>query len=156
MKFVLRILTLPGVNPVEHTHTHTYMHMHRVTNSYWSGGQPITAPGEHGGTVPCHGHTFQNLENLITTFDPPWLKSKHTKFEAMNCKYVGGVRSYARCGNRRKFPLTSRWHYRLVWLCVYVRSQIRVPGKPMKFGEDQAMFAKVMSDFVFCGEQCFY
>ena len=27
--------------------------MHRVTHSYWSGGQQITAPGEHGGTVPC-------------------------------------------------------------------------------------------------------
>jgi len=32
--------------------------MQRVTHSetaaiHWSGGQPITAPGEHGGTVPC-------------------------------------------------------------------------------------------------------
>jgi len=35
----------------------------------------------------------------------------------------------------------------------YVRSQGRVPGKPMKFGEDRTMNAEVMSDFVFCGEQ---
>ena len=26
-------------------------------------------------------------------------------------------------------------------------------GKPMKFGEDGTMYAKVMSGFVFCGEQ---
>jgi len=38
--------------PVEHTHAqgHTLIETDAV---HWSGGQPITAPGEHGGTVPC-------------------------------------------------------------------------------------------------------
>ena len=49
----------------------------------------------------CHGHTFYNLKNLITSFNPPWLKSKHTKFEAVSIKSVGGVRSNARCGKRQ-------------------------------------------------------
>jgi len=54
---------------------------------------------------------------------------------------------------QRDFPATSRWRYRWVSLCIYVRSQSRVPGKPMKFGEDRTMYAKVMSDYVFFGEQ---
>ena len=49
----------------------------------------------------CHGHTFYNLKNLITSFNPPWLKSKHTKLEAVNIKSVGGVRSNTRCGKRQ-------------------------------------------------------
>jgi len=31
-----------------------------------------------------------------------WLKSNLAKFEACNIKCVGGVRSYARCGNGQK------------------------------------------------------
>ena len=38
---------------------------------------------------------------LITTFNPPWLKSNLTKFEARSIKSVGGVRSYAWCGKRQ-------------------------------------------------------
>ena len=37
----------------------------------------------------------------IHKFNPPWLKSKLTKFEAVSIKSVGGVQSYARCGNRQ-------------------------------------------------------
>ena len=48
---------------------------------------------------------------LITTFNPPWLKSNLTKFEAVTIKSVGGVRSDARSGNRVTFPTTSRWRY---------------------------------------------
>jgi len=48
----------------------------------------------------CHGHTFQT-EKLITTFNTPWLKGSHTKFEAVNIKSVRGVRSYARCGKKQ-------------------------------------------------------
>ena len=33
-------------------------------------------------------------------------------------------------------------------VCAYVRCQGRVPGKPMKFGEDRTMYAKVMCDCV--------
>ena len=40
-----------------------------------------------------------------------------------------------------------------VGVCAYVCSQGRVPDKPMKFGEDRTMYTKVMSDFVFFGEQ---
>ena len=69
------------------------------------------------------------------------------KFETTNITFVRGVRSYARCGYRVTFPNT-----RCVSVSAYVRSQGRVPEKPMKFGEDGTMYAKVMSDFVFCGE----
>ena len=47
------------------------------------------------------------LENLITTFNPLWLKSKHTKFDAVNIKSVGGVRSNARCGKRLKLKMAD-------------------------------------------------
>ena len=59
----------------------------------------------------CHDHTLQTLEKLLLTFNPPWLKSTLTKFEAVNIKSVGGVRSDARRGNRVTFPTTSRWRY---------------------------------------------
>ena len=48
----------------------------------------------------CHGHTFEKLENLITSFNVPWLKSKHTKFEVGSIKSVG-VRSDTRHGKRQ-------------------------------------------------------
>jgi len=103
----------------------------------------------------CHGHTLQTLEKILLTFNPRWLKSKHTKFKAVNIKSEGGVGSYARfgCGNRVTFPTTSRWRYSWVSVCAYVCSQGRVPGKPMTFGEDGTMYAKVISDFAFSGEQ---
>jgi len=38
--------------PVEHAHAqgHTLIETDAI---HYSDGQPITAPGEHGGTVPC-------------------------------------------------------------------------------------------------------
>jgi len=98
----------------------------------------------------CDGHTLQILEKLITTFNPPWLKSNLTKFETVSITFVGGVRSYARCWNKVTFPTTSRWRYRWVSVCAYVRSQDRVTGKPMKFGADRRMYAQVLSEFVCC------
>ena len=39
---------------VEHAHAHAQGHTLIETDRiHWSGEQPITAPGEHGGTVPC-------------------------------------------------------------------------------------------------------
>jgi len=38
---------------------------------------------------------------MITSFNPPWLKSNLTKFEAVNIKSVGGVRSDTRHGKRQ-------------------------------------------------------
>ena len=49
----------------------------------------------------CYGHTLKTLEKILLTFNPPWLKSTLTKFEAVTMKSVGGVRSYARGGNRQ-------------------------------------------------------
>ena len=99
----------------------------------------------------CHGHTLQYLEIILLTFNPPWQKSNLTKFEAANIKSVEGVWLYAKCVNKVTLPTTSS--YRWVSVCAYVRSQSRVPGKPMKFGEDRTMYAKFMSGFVFFGEQ---
>jgi len=68
------------------------------------------------------------------------------KFEAVNITSVGGVQSYARCGKKVTIPTSSRWCYRRVSVCAYVCSQGRVPGKPMKFGEDRTMYGEAISD----------
>jgi len=49
-------LTHPGWHMLTHTCTCTCTGSHTHGDRchlHWSGGQPITAPGEHGGTVPC-------------------------------------------------------------------------------------------------------
>jgi len=37
----------------------------------------------------CHDHTLRTLEKFLITFNPPWLNSTLTKFEAGNIKSVG-------------------------------------------------------------------
>ena len=50
------------------------------------------------------------------------------------------------------FLATSRWRYKhvsfLAYVCVLGGAQVQ----PMKFDEDRTMYAKVISEFVFCGE----
>ena len=48
-------------------------------------------------------HPLRFEKALQDFFYPPWLKSNLAKFEACNMKCIGGVRSYARCGNGQKW-----------------------------------------------------
>jgi len=47
------LLTHPGWYLLTHTCTCTGSHTNRESSIHCSGGQPFTAPGEHGGTVSC-------------------------------------------------------------------------------------------------------
>ena len=59
------------------------------------------------------------LEMVITTFNAPWLKSNLINFEGVIVKSVGGVRSYARCGNRQNgtnlHPLRKMTDFLWTW-----------------------------------------
>ena len=48
---------------------------------------------------------------------------------------------------------TSRWRYKLVQIWLYICVLGGAQVQPMKFGEDWTMYARVVIDFVFYGEQ---
>ena len=68
-------------------------------------------------------------------FNPPWLKSKHTKLEAVNIKSVRGVRSNARCGKRQ---YGTNLHVQLKMADFLWTRRCEVPGCFVRLGMTKA------------------